>query len=66
LPFNSHSEIYYEIKSGETFSPDFVKNIDYYKDHGKGAVIYRGDNSFTFKNTRIIKLEEFLSSMEDI
>ena len=71
LPFNSPSEIYseiyyYEIKSGETFSPDFVKNIDYYKDYGKGAVIYRGDNSFTFKDTRIIKLEEFLSSMWDI
>ena len=71
LPFNSPSEIYpeiyyYEIKSGETFSPDFVKNIDYYKDYGKGAVIYRGDNSFTFKDTRIIKLEEFLSSMWDV
>lgn len=66
LPFNYPSEIYYEIKSGETFSPDFVKNIDYYKDYGKGAVIYRGDNSFTFKDTRIIKLEEFLSSMWDI
>ncbi len=66
LPFNYPSEIYYEIKSGETFSPDFVKNIDYYKDYGKGAVIYRGDNSFTFKDTRIIKLEEFLSSMCDI
>lgn len=64
VPSNSSSQGYYEIKSGATFSSDFVKNIEYYK--AKGTVIYRGENSFNFKNARIICLEEFLSSIGEI
>lgn len=60
IPVDSSSQRYYEIKSGATFNPDFVKNIEYY---GKeGMVIYRGA-SLNFKNARIINLEEFLSSI---
>lgn len=64
VPTDSLSQQYYEIKSGATFNSDFVKNIEYFKENG--MVIYRGENSFNFKNTRIVCLEEFLSSMEKI
>lgn len=63
VPVDSSLQEYYEIKSGATFSPDFVKNIEYY---GKeGTVIYRGE-SLNFKNARIINLEEFLSSIGEL
>lgn len=64
VPLDSLSQQYYEIKSGATFNPDFVKNIEYFKENG--TVIYRGENSFNFKNTRIIRLEEFLSFIDKI
>lgn len=57
----SHSAVaYYEIKASATFNADFVKNIEYYRrENERGIVIYRGDSSFTFKDTSIINLEEF-------
>ncbi|MBX7047431.1 MAG: ATP-binding protein [Ignavibacteria bacterium] len=47
-----------EIKSSKTFSPAFIKDIRYYSkvlDFGKkrAAVIYRGDNSFTYEDVNV-------------
>lgn len=64
IPLHSSSMIFYEIKSGATFNNDFVKNIEYYrKGSEQGFVVYRGNSSFSFKNTQIITLEDFLSSI---
>lgn len=61
------SYVMYEIKSGATFNPDFVKNIKYYAKEGEtGTVIYQGDSSFSFKNTSIMQLEKFLSSVWEL
>lgn len=57
----------YEIKSGATFNPDFVKNIKYYAKEGEtGSVIYQGDSSFYFKNASIIQPEKSLASVWEL
>jgi uncharacterized protein len=53
-----------EIKSGQTFSPDFVSGLDWWREaSGKpgmaGAVLYGGDPSFDFKSDRVVSWSEW-------
>jgi len=48
-----------EAKSGQTFNPDFVKELSWWREAGglseaTGAVVYGGDQSTTFKNDRVL------------
>ena len=48
-----------EIKSGQTFSSDFVKNLNWWRDlagpaGGKGAVVDGGDKSMPDKDDRLL------------
>ncbi|MBN1379011.1 MAG: ATP-binding protein [Gammaproteobacteria bacterium] len=48
-----------EIKSGQTFSSEFVKNLDWWRQIScltdtTGLVIYGGDTSIPYKNNRIL------------
>lgn len=57
----------YEIKSGATFNPDFTKNIEYYrKENDTGKVVYRGSNSFMFKDAEVMQVEKFLTSIGEL
>ncbi|OGT33011.1 MAG: AAA family ATPase [Gammaproteobacteria bacterium RIFCSPHIGHO2_02_FULL_39_13] len=50
-----------EIKSAQTFSPDFIKNIEYFcklKKCKKSYVIYNGNQNMTFKNTTLINYKD--------
>lgn len=48
-----------EVKSGQTFNSDFVKEMNWWRQAGElpetpGAVIYGGDLSTTYKNDRVL------------
>ena len=48
-----------EAKSGQTFNPDFVKELSWWRAAGglpkaTGAVVYGGDQSTTFKNDSVL------------
>lgn len=55
-----HGDLLYpvEIKSGQTFSPDWLSGIDKFRRYagpkaGSGAVVYGGEESFSFKEQAI-------------
>jgi predicted AAA+ superfamily ATPase len=46
----------FEIKSGSTFDPSFIENLDYFsklQERPGGELIYGGETTFTFKNIPI-------------
>ena len=46
-----------EVKAGETFNSDFLKNLDYFRslaDVNRSILLYGGDNSFTFKGHLVL------------
>lgn len=48
-----------EIKSGQTFSEDFVENLDWWRNISgapaqTGVLVYGGDKSFTYKSNRVL------------
>ena len=61
----SNSRILCEIKTGSTFSREFTKNIEYFRnENDEGFVLYQGERNSEFKNTKIRNIETFLKNLE--
>lgn len=61
----SNSRILCEIKTGSTFSREFTKNIEYFRnENDEGFVLYQGERNSEFKNTKIRNIETFLKNSE--
>jgi predicted AAA+ superfamily ATPase len=59
-----------EIKSSMTFNQEFIKNLEYLnklqentKNINPGTCVYRGEESFTFKNYKINSWKDFLADL---
>lgn len=59
-----------EIKSSMTFNKDFIKNLEYLnklqgntENQNLGTCVYRGEDSFTFKNYKINSWNDFLANL---
>ncbi len=65
IPLSNGRRLLYEVKSGATFSKEFLKNINYFRtDNDKCAVIYQGDRNFYCNETSVITLNEFLKELK--
>jgi uncharacterized protein len=58
-----------EIKLSETLNPDFLKGIDFYQKlqnskASKSALIYGGNDSYSFKETQVLSFDEAFRAFE--